>query len=237
MDIFLIESTQTSSVALDTYDALGIAYPVHAFNAPKIVMDFVKRLPEANAMPAFIISTAGAHHFLNFASSKLLIKKLTQKGFDVFYDRQFTMPSNFIVQYDDRKVKQIISETDEQIDESVRELARQVRLSRKSGFFADIAAFLGRAEWFGAKLTGKFLYADKNCTRCGLCATNCPNRNISVDEMGVRFKCHCGLCMRCIHLCPKSAINVRRPFRFIVPDALAQKTSDSFRQPKHPVCK
>lgn len=53
IDLFPIETTSIQSIPLGIYDAVGIAYPVHAFNAPKIVINFAKSLPETTSTEVF----------------------------------------------------------------------------------------------------------------------------------------------------------------------------------------
>ena len=47
IDIYKIEKNDFN-YNLDDYDMLGIAYPIHAFNAPSIIVDFVKKLEKQN---------------------------------------------------------------------------------------------------------------------------------------------------------------------------------------------
>lgn len=215
VDVYTVEAAQIQNMRLDAYDAIGIAYPVHAFNAPRIVIDLARRLPETDALRAFVISTAGADHPVNFASSRLLIKNLRKKGFNVFYDKQFVMPSNFVLKYDEQQVEKLIENVKVEIPRTAQEIINCASCERKSGLAANIMAFIGRAEWFGAKFMGRSFYADQNCSRCGVCAGNCPNHNIVVGKGRARFKWRCGLCMRCLYLCPKHAIKVHPPFKFI----------------------
>jgi len=214
-DIFDIAKTQVADINIDVYDALGIAFPVHSFNAPKIVMDFARSLPQAGSMPAFIISTAGDYAAINFAAAKYLSRILCKKGFAVFYDRQFIMPSNFIIKYGEDKVRQLLSEANSHIPATVQDIINRVPYRQQSNFGAKMATFMGRAEWYGAKFMAKFYYTNQNCIHCGICADNCPNHNITVAENRVRFKCRCGLCMRCLYICPHKALKVRWPLRFI----------------------
>ena len=55
VDIFDIENIKAQSISFSHYDAVGIAYPVHSFNAPKIVIDFARRLPKAESIDTFVI--------------------------------------------------------------------------------------------------------------------------------------------------------------------------------------
>ena len=214
VDVYPIETTSAQSVPFGTYDALGIAYPVHAFNAPKIVINFAKTLPKAVSTNVFLISTAGDDHPINDSSSKLLTRILQRKNYHVFYDKLLNMPSNFVVKYDEPKVERLLSAADSAAPQIAKEIASLVPCKQKSGFLSNIMAFVGRAEWFGTVFIGKTFFADQNCTHCGVCVNHCPNRNI-VNGNRIRFRWHCGLCMRCLYVCPQHAIRVHWPFRFI----------------------
>jgi len=214
-DIFYIEKTQIENVQFNNYDTVGIAYPIHSFNAPKIVIDFVKKLPSLKNINAFVLSTGGGSSSLNFSSSELLIKILKKKGFNVFYDRQFTMPSNFASKDDEAEVTNKINQIKEQIPVSVNEIINNIPTKPKSGFFSSFIAFVGRLEWFGLLIGGRIFYADKECNSCGICADNCPNHNIAKGNEHIYFKKHCGLCMRCVYLCPHNCIKAKRLYKFI----------------------
>ena len=214
VDVYPIEKAQIPGIPFSTYDAVGIAYPVHAFNAPKIVINFAKQLPEALAANVFLISTAGEDHPVNHSSSRLLTRILNRKNCHVFYDKQLYMPSNFAIKYDEPKVEQLMAAVNAQIPQIAQDIANSASCKRESGFFSKFMASVGRAEWFGAVFIGKLFYADQKCCHCGMCADNCPNHNI-VNGEHIRFQWHCGLCMRCLYLCPRHAIKVRQPFTFI----------------------
>jgi len=78
VDLYPIEETQLQQVSLNNYDLIGIAYPVHAFNAPKIVINFAKQLPDDLSKNIFLISTAGEDHPVNYSSSRLLMNILSK---------------------------------------------------------------------------------------------------------------------------------------------------------------
>ena len=219
VDRFKIEGPDAHQGSLSEYDALGIAYPVHSFNAPKIVIDFVKQLPKSNGMNTFIIHTAGEESIINFASSDLLIKKLCKRGYKVFHNKLIEMPSNFVVKYEEERVRSILGKANEDIPHIANEIMGFGHYDMQKTLRSRIIAFVGRIEWFGARTMGKSYYADNNCVRCGHCINICPNKNIVMNKNknknSVAFKWRCGLCMRCIYQCPKNAISIRRPFKFI----------------------
>lgn len=43
------------------------------------------------------------------------------------------------------------------------------------------------------------------CTACGLCSRTCPLGNITMASTP-QWGCHCTLCLRCYHICPRHAI-------------------------------
>ena len=214
IDVLYIESVQIQDVLFTQYDSIGIAYPVHSFNAPEIVMKFARRLPRLTYMDTFIISTAGGNSSLNYSSSDLLIKTIEKKGFSVFYDKQFIMPSNFIVKDNDAIVREKIDKVNIETPKAVYEIINRVSHRMQSKFIVKIIALLGRAEWYGVKCF-KFFYTNANCCHCGICVKKCPSQNITMRENYVIFKRKCGLCMRCLYLCPEQSIKIRRLFKFI----------------------
>ena len=95
----------------DAYDLVGVGHPVHGFDAPRILYDFIADLiapsPAVEKKRAFIFKTAGDFSSMNNAASKTAIECLERKGYDVFYDRIICMPSNWAVKYDDAFSKQL----------------------------------------------------------------------------------------------------------------------------------
>jgi len=213
VDCFSIEASH--DIDLEKYDALGIAYPVHAFNAPEIVMKFVGQLPQSNGMDTFIVHTAGEDHVSNYASSDFLIKKLRKRGYKVFYNRLIEMPSNFIVKYDAAKVSRMLARAKEDIPCIAQEIAKLTPHCMEKSRVAKTMAVLGRAEWLGARIAGKFFYAKRGCIHCKKCIDGCPNKNIIINRNSLHFKGRCGLCMRCVYQCPQNAIGIRQPLRFV----------------------
>jgi flavodoxin/ferredoxin len=212
---FKIEDVAIYDLMLSEYDVFGIAYPVHAFNAPQIVIDFVKRLPESNGINTFIINTAGEGNPINYSASDLLIKKLSGKGYKVFYNKLIGMPSNFVVKYEEAKVNRILDKANENIPRIAGDIITVTPYAMEKSFTSKIFTVIGKVEWYGAHVIGKFFYVKGGCNRCGKCVDNCPNQNIVMNEKSIKFKWHCGMCMRCIYLCPKSMIGAYQPFSFI----------------------
>lgn len=45
------------------------------------------------------------------------------------------------------------------------------------------------------------------CVGCGLCATQCPNGNMTMENGRPRWGNNCTMCLRCYHICPHHAVS------------------------------
>lgn len=214
IECFRIEDIQ-SEIDVAKYDLFGIAYPVHAFTTPKIVVDFVNRLVKADELDTFIIGTMGERSPVNYAASDTLIRKLTSKGYRVFYNQLFEMPSNFMIKYEDSKVQKILSNVSRDIPDIAKDIINHKAYRINGNPAVRFLSVIGKAEWLGAPVMGKFFYANSDCNLCGRCIRKCPKQNIVNKGEALHFKWKCSLCMRCVYQCPKQAINIHQPFKFI----------------------
>ena len=68
---FRIEDGQIPEMTV--FDRIGIFYPVHAFNAPRIVLDFAKRFPVfPSVMEVYLVMVSGEPLRLNHSSDQKL---------------------------------------------------------------------------------------------------------------------------------------------------------------------
>jgi ferredoxin/flavodoxin len=190
-------------------DIVGFGYPVHAFNAPRLFLRFVRSLPEAQHNRAFIFKTSGEPFRINDASSYKLYKTLRKKGYDVVLETHMLMPYNILRRYPDGLVKQMTLYSDAQCKLLALRLLNGERDTLRYTLRHRLASVLFRIEWFGAWFNGMFYGVDmKKCTRCQLCVKSCPAENITYDGNRFHFARECTMCMRCAMYCPKDAVHV-----------------------------
>ncbi len=192
---------------VEKYDIIGIGYPVHALNAPRIVFDFIRRLPSGNKR-AFIFKTSG-DPFMNGGPTLLLRDRLNEKGYTVFYERLVVMPANVLVQYHDRLVKQLYNAAVEKTERMCEDILSGKVDLQKNGQLSGAAYLFSGLEWIGAPFFGKDLKVRDSCNLCNECVRKCPKNNISRKGDTITFGWKCMMCMRCIYNCPEGAIRPR----------------------------
>lgn len=193
---------------VDDYDYIGIGYPVHAFNAPSIILEFAKTLKEVKGKRVFIIKTSGEPLKLNNISSIKLKKILNQKGYDVTNEYHYVMPYNIIFRHTDNMAYKMWTTAQEVIPIDCKEILRNVPAELDSVFMGSFIAWLFRIEFWGGRFNGKRYKVNDNCIHCNKCVNTCPTHNITVENGEFHFGKNCIMCMRCSFFCPKSAIKI-----------------------------
>jgi ferredoxin/flavodoxin len=188
------------------YDPLGFGYCIHAFNAPRIVYDFIERLPPGEGRKVFLFKCPG-DGFLQAGATSMIRGRLNEKGYAVFHETLLVTPANVLIRIDDGLAKRLYAVGERKIRKSCVEiLAGKTRLQENPLWLAAISRLFSWGETRGARYFGKSLRASGACVRCGRCAENCPTRNIRLVEGKPEFGWDCMLCMRCIYECPARAI-------------------------------
>lgn len=200
------------------YTRIAIGFPVHAFNMPSIVEDFIKQLPQAKGRKAFVFQTAGDYYRINHSGLVKAKKLLQMKGYDVIYEKAFVMGSNFWIAYSKKFVKQLYSINIEKInfmiDEIINGVERHVSVNK---VICELTEIIHEGEEkLGAKLFGLTLKANNDCTLCGKCVRGCPVDNISISDGRIIFGSECMWCMNCVYICPVKAIEQQFMKRVII---------------------
>lgn len=220
VDMIKIEDVLKNNllININKYDLIGIGSQVIGYGAPSIVHKFIQRLPEVKDKKIFIFRTAGGAAPINYNASKLIIRRLRRKGYDVFYERVFSIGSNWVMKFNDYVVKELYKATRRKVsimcDEIMSGDKRILKTSLWLKMLMEFVAFISRPCFI---LLGKDLAVNKVCVHCGLCIKNCPAQNIYEKDGKIKFKLSCNCCMRCIYSCPKNAVNFRILKFFAVP--------------------
>jgi len=192
---------------------LGLAYPVHALNAPSPVFDFIASLPDGEGRKAFLLK-GPADPFFDGGSSHLVILALKGRGWEVFHEGMAVMPSNIFIRYPDDFIRLLLRAADNRLERiSAGVAAGAVRLENPGPVARFLTRHLSRLESRGGKYFGRDLEASSACDLCRVCVQSCPVGNIREEAGKIVFGDRCIICMRCLYLCPRGAIRPRL-FRF-----------------------
>jgi ferredoxin len=216
VDLLLMEDYLAGKTFdLKSHDKFGFAYPVHAFNAPRLVFNFLKHLPRGMFEPAFIIKVSGGFSLLNAGSSMHVKNKLIMRDYNVTHESAIVMASNFFVKSSDEEVKKLYKVAQEKTVLYAKEIHEDKKRIAHVPFLISPISTISVAEQLGARLIGKLhYYTNKDCVLCASCVQACPTCNIREVNNHIRFGFECTLCMRCLYQCPKHAIRIRG-FNFI----------------------
>jgi flavodoxin/ferredoxin len=214
-------------LAIEQYDLIGFGSQVIGYGIPGIVRKFAKRLPvSVDNKKVFIFRTTGGVVPNNYNVSKLFIRILERKKYDVCYERLFSIGSNWIFKFDDAIMKQLYEATKRKIGIMCSEIVRGERHTYQTK--AGLRIKMGIIAALAAKtfpFLGKDAVVEKSCTRCGLCVKNCPADNICLKNGKIKFHTSCSACMRCVYSCPNKSIRFRLFKFFTIPGGYNVKKS------------
>ena len=182
---------------------LGFVFPVYAWGAPEIVIDFVKKLgkPEGNAF-TFAVATCGeeaGYTLKNF--SKIIPLKSSYS---------LVMPNNYVVGSDledEGTVLSVLRNAKEEVKRMAEEIIAKKEVCRvNEGSAAGLKSGLVNFGFNKFARSTKSFYTTDACTGCGLCAKNCPTHTITMENNRPVWGSKCYQCVKCINRCPAAAI-------------------------------
>jgi NAD-dependent dihydropyrimidine dehydrogenase PreA subunit/flavodoxin len=207
--LFPIRKPEKLIPDLSSFDLLGFAYPIHAFNTPKPVIEFLKRLPSSPGKKYFLFKTSGECLRFNQCSSRRLIHLLKKKGYECVQEWHYPMPYNIIFRHSDAMAKTLWVYAKAMVQYNVTQLKEKKSLPPHfrplQGLYVP---FFRIEQWYATKKGHQFWVNPNKCIHCNSCVYRCPMGNIT--RMGDRyvFGKNCCLCLACSFHCPKDAINL-----------------------------
>ena len=211
-----LDASKNHKTELFTEDLLIIIFPVYAFDAPGPLYHWAKFISKVQNTPAAVISVSGGGEvWPNTASRYRLIKAVEKKGYHVFYEEMYIMPSNVFIPTVKPLAVELVKVVPRKIKHTIDCILSGSYKRIPCSFSALIVSFLCRPEKIGAKFFGRLLKLKVSCDACGLCVQNCPVGNISMKNGKPSFAWRCIMCLRCVYSCPQRAI-VPGIIKFIV---------------------
>jgi len=188
-------------------DILVLLYPVHAFNAPAPVYEWIRNLTRANINKAVVISVSGGGDITpNKACRVGCIKRLEKKGFEVIYEKMIVMPSNVLMKTVDELTYRLLEILPVKVGKVVDDVLAGIICRSKPDIINRFMSLAGETEKAGTKYFGKRIRVGEDCNGCGWCEKSCSVNNITMHSSKPVFGNKCVLCLKCIYGCPRGAM-------------------------------
>ena len=210
VELFAIEDVDFKAIDFEKYDILGFGYPIHAFNAPKIMVDFAKQLPLLSFKKrAFIFMVSGENLMVNNSSSCKLKRFLKRKNIFVESEYHYIMPYNMIFRHTELMAYKMFDAMTKVVPLDVKEYLDGKNNILKRVPLVGFVIWLLRIEQLFAPVNGKHFKIDSSkCIKCMKCVNNCPTKNIEFADGKFKFLNKCTACTRCSFNCPTDAFKI-----------------------------
>ena len=203
---------------LEEDERIGFCFPVHGWQPPHIVREFVSKLKVNNVAGhfAYALCTCGDSTGL---AMRMLAEELAAKGVILSSCQSLVMPESYVClpfMYTDKPERE--REKLSQAEKDLEQFATIVS-ERRQGYSQ---LKLGLTPWTFSHVIGayfnRFMITDKKftvdadvCLHCGKCAEVCPVGDIVFNEVPAwKNDSSCTCCLSCYHHCPVHAINYGR---------------------------
>lgn len=194
-------------------ERVGFVFPTHSWGPPPLVCKFAQELSLQgynSSTHCYMVTTCGD-------DTGLTVEILQKSLGDITLNAAFSvqMPNTYIClpgfdvdAYDVERQKLIDAKTRiEKVSMAIAERRNVIDVVR--GSMAWAKSRLIRPSFVSMGMNDKNFKVDSDaCKRCGKCAQQCPVGNITTGSDGMpQWQGNCTMCLRCLHLCPATAIN------------------------------
>jgi len=208
--IFRAKTTQIEEVNTDYYILI---FPVHSFNAPKVVYHWVNHLKGNRCKTALVAVSGGGNVLTNTACRRKTVKLLKKSNFNLIFQEMVRMPNNWMKAPGEAKCTKILSKLPHKVD-TISQAVLSEKKKRKIIYWIDyLISALGECEKNATQKFGKGIRVLSSCNGCGLCANNCCSSNIKIEDKTSEssvskpvFDDYCDMCLGCIYNCPQKAL-------------------------------
>lgn len=198
--------------------------PIHGFNYPPVMLNFIRRFPGGKNNIALMNTRAGMKigkwvtpglTGIAFYLSALILKV---KGYSIVGFKPVDLPSNWISLHpglNDNTVKYL----HEVNKKRVTDFAEKILAGKKHfrclwEIVQDIAISPIALGYYliGRFMLAKTYFASANCNGCDICLKKCPVQAIIKVNDRPFWTLNCESCMRCMSNCPEKAIETAHGF-------------------------
>ena len=200
----IVDAIKMKSFGSADDEITGFVFPVYFWGLPEIIKRFAAMAEAKKSLGKYVFAviTCGAN---TGTADKMLEKKLNRK---LDYSFSLRMPDNYVVMYDPcekEKAQKYLRHADKELEIICKDIKNRKKGRNGSTQGGAKSAFVSLL-YDPFRKTKKFR-ADEKCISCGICAKNCPDNAIKMQNgKPIWIKSKCQHCTACINCCPKEAI-------------------------------
>lgn len=197
---------------IQKHDTILLGYPTQFSNMPYMVRDFINRNKLLwNGKRILCVATMAAFSGDGAGCAARLLERY---GAEILGGLHIRMPDSIcdskLLKKTAEQNRKMVARADQKIELAALKIGQGKYPRDGIGFFSHAIGLLGQRLWFYGKTAG---YTDRlkiggDCVGCGLCASLCPMKNISVQGGRAVAGKRCTMCYRCISQCPQKAITL-----------------------------
>ncbi len=211
--------TDYSSLNLEKDEIAVLAVPSYSGRVPALAAQRISKI-HGDQTPCVIVCVYGNRAY---EDTLIELKDIAEKsGFKVIAAIAAIAEHSIVHQY-------AAGRPDSEDESELKDFAKKI-LDKISSDPAGCTApqIPGNRPYRKAGGAGMVPKADNACTKCGLCARQCPAQAISKEDLKTADSKKCISCMRCVVRCPQSARKVNKVM--VSGAALALKKACSTRK-------
>lgn len=197
---------------------LGFAYPVYDYLPPENILKLAEKIKLNSKNPCFVFNTYTTDPM---DSNMHLIDRLKENNIYTIAEGGFKSPGASAFMYANPQLPMVKPATkfenqlNQNIENFVKNIINKYNTSDQNTSFLKVKynRLNKFHQWFSKITFGNMFYrnlkVDNNCSLCGLCVENCPDKNLTVKDSKLKVSKtnNCQRCLKCVQLCKKRAIN------------------------------
>lgn len=198
--------------------------PVHGFNYPPVMLNFIARFPKGNNQVILMDTRAGMlignFNLPGLSGAAFLFSSLILKikGYSIAGMKPVDLPSNWISLHpglNERTVKKLHERHKAKVvDFGEAVLSGKKKYISLPEFIVDLIIAPVSIMYYlaGRFFFAKTFYASGDCNNCDICVKNCPVKAIIKIDNRPFWTFKCESCMRCMSNCPQKSIETAHGF-------------------------
>jgi flavodoxin/NAD-dependent dihydropyrimidine dehydrogenase PreA subunit len=222
-DLFAVERKHDDDTLIDSYDVIGLGYPIYGSDVPLLIRNWINGLKMYDSKRAFVFCTQMMYSGDGAAYGGRLLKK---KGFIIRQQAHFNMPNNItdykiLKPFYKHNLERIEDKKTKQVHRFVNKIILDKRIRKGSNFLSLCLGLLQRIPYqkMELKWISNSIKIEDSCILCKKCIELCPTDNFEIIDGVLTTKTQCIACYRCINHCPVNALHssknslVKHPYK------------------------